>query len=177
MASPPDGCAPPKASPPRQSIILAKRGNCTFIHKAQVAAELDAVGLIIINNSTDCIYPEMEANETQALAHMFIASSPFDDEAKALMQAATRGAAAAGSPPQATYSSIHTVTLDPAALVLLALAVVTIIAGAAWAGSEYKRALAVREEEASLNASSEGHLHGANGQEGVMLLNAAIRCR
>lgn len=145
------------------------------MEKAQIAAERDAAGLIIINNSTECIYPELEANETQALAHMFIASSPLDDESQALMQAATSDAAVEGSPPRATYSSIHSVTLDPAAFVLLGLAVVTIVAGAVWAGSEYKRALAVQDEAASLNASSEGHLSGANGQEGVLFLITAIR--
>lgn len=160
LSSPRDGCSPPDMRPPPQSILLSERGNCTFLEKAQVAADLDAVGLIIINNSSDCLYPELKGNGMEDLSRLFIASAPLDETTQALIDAA------AEQQPRATYSSIRTAILDPAALGLLCLAVVTIIAAAAWAGSEFKRALALQEEQDSLNAPSAGQLGGNAGQEG-----------
>ena len=131
-----------------------------------MAAEADAAGLIIINNSSDCLYPDIEENSTDVLSHIFIASTPLDDAAQDLIDAAL-ASVDSETPLLASYSSIQTHILDPAALVLLCMAVVTIVVAAAWAGSDYKRALAKQELSDSLNTAADDQLAGSTGQEGV----------
>lgn len=171
LASPSDGCSAPDVSIPQQSILLAERGNCTFKEKALMAADAKAVGVIIVNNASDCLYPEID-DSPEELSSLFIASAPLDAYTQALIDAASAFSAGAGPVPIASYSSIRTVTLDPAAFLLLLLAVVTIIAAVGWAGSDYKKALADQDQTDSLNASNEGLSGMNNGQDGAVLYGA-----
>lgn len=131
-----------------------------------VAAKAGAAGLIIINNSSQCLYPELDDDSTDVLSHIFIASTPLDDAAQHIISAALESLDS-GLPVYALYSSIRTYILDPAALVLLCLAVATLLIAAAWTGSEYKRALATQEPSDSLGASSESQPASATGEAGM----------
>eukprot|EP00892_Ulva_mutabilis_P010390 jgi/Ulvmu1/7723/UM039_0029.1 len=164
VAAPSDGCAPLQGSVPKHSIILSQRGNCTFQEKSEVAAEADAAGLIIINNSSECLHPRMDTNATAQLSHIFIASAPLDDATQELLTAAAV-AQEAGTPIYASFLSVRTHVLDPAAFVLLCLAVATLVIAAAWTGSEYKRALAGHEPADSLGSARDAQLGAFAGEE------------
>jgi signal peptide peptidase-like 2B len=159
LASPPNACSALGSDTPSGSIVLAYRGNCTFFDKAKFAADSGAKGLIVINNSSDsseCLYMSEEDNRTKRelapLLGMFVASATGEQgwPLANLTPSADKAEWARGS-----YKLLQIPKLDPAAIVLLALAVITIIVAAAWTGMEFKQMLAQHEHAQRDSASQQ----------------------
>jgi PA domain len=167
-AVPSDACEPILNGDAQDSILLAHRGNCTFFEKAVHAASVGAAGLIIINNSSGCIYLEEPTDEerkklgTLGLSRMFVASTDPDD-ISALFNATNRfpgvdeqlvNRTQPHAVPTASFVLIKYPKLDPAALLLLAMAVATICVAAVWTGKEFSAQLAIEQPRASQHQSS-----------------------
>lgn len=147
LASDREACDPLETVP-SNSILMAYRGKCFFIDKAWRAAQAGAKGLIVINNSTigqECVYIGGSGNDSDpaALSSMFVAGATAD-EGSALLNLIQQE----GMPVEATasFALLQIPKMDPAALVLLALAVITIVIAAAWTGKEFKEMLAQQED-------------------------------
>ena len=84
-------------------------------------------------------------SDPAALSSMFVAGATAD-EGKAL-RALLNFTQQEGMPVDATasFALLQIPKMDPAALVLLALAVITIVIAAAWTGKEFKEMLAQQE--------------------------------
>lgn len=147
LASPLDACTPLGSN--AGAILLAYRGNCTFWEKALIAAESGAKGLVVINNSTfpptECLYLATDTNRTDSelapLAGMFVASATGEQGSSLVNLTMSESV-----DPLASFSLLKLPKLDPAALLLLSLAVLTIGIAAAWTGMEFKEMLAQQEQ-------------------------------
>lgn len=159
---PSDACQQLAVADISGSIALAQRGNCSFSVKSEHAAQAGAAGLVIINNSTDCLGSPAPANSSAAgtATSLWIASAD-NVTAAALLNAATdaHGARAAA------IRSVTPHTLDAASVVLWLVAVCTIAAAAIWSGETF-RAHLQRRQQAHAQAS-ESLDAGAGTAEGA----------
>lgn len=161
---PPDACKHLSAGTQVSgSIALAQRGNCSFADKAKHAAAAGIEGLIIVNNSTDCLGSPASTNDSAAetLSSLWVASA--DGATGALLFEA---AMQYGPDIEVAVRSVLPRRLDGASAVLWLMAVCTILAGSLWSGSTFRAHLAkqrsahVRHSE-SLDAGAGADDEGA----------------
>ena len=139
---------------PQGSVVLAARGNCTFLEKAANAARAGAAGIIVVNNSTMCL-GDMglpDANDTSAgmrrqAATLFIAGADN-------VTATVLWDAAAEQQSLVSFQGKRPRKVDPASLILLAMAVATIAVAAVWSGNTFKQHLQRQRERQQARRSS-----------------------
>lgn len=112
-----------------------------------MAAKAGAKGLVVINNSTnaqECLYLGAGNDTIPAeLSSLFVAAATGEQGWSLVNSTHSEE-----TPVEATasFTLLQIPKLDPAALVLLALAVISIVIAAAWTGMEFKEMLARQEQ-------------------------------
>lgn len=153
LADPLEACSSLDSSTPEDSIVIAVRGNCTFFEKAQRVAERGARGLIVMNNEEGCMYMSADTNATDAdldkLSNMFVASAT-QEQGWVLGNLTLSEDQSVDA--KASFKVLQAAKLDPAALVLLLLATVTLIVAAAWTGMDFKKLLIQYEQSQQMDA-------------------------
>ena len=139
----------------RGAIVLAQRGNCTFSEKAAIAARAHAAGLIIVNNSTECLDIAASNSTDAPTAHdlegLFVATA--DHATGAELYASLQGELVADV--VVAYAGLRPRKLDPSCIVLWALAAITIVVASVWSGRTFEaRVQRERDQRAASTAAA-----------------------
>lgn len=138
----PEACnleAPPAGWPPEPWVLLARRGNCTFVAKAALAQGAGASGLVVYNQIDAAVArPSYNASDPDDAAaadgvEVYVVGLPHRDGM--LIAEAVRGG-------QAVRLEMHRYvrdTLDASVFMLWAVAVGTVVAGAYWSSVKERR--------------------------------------
>lgn len=155
-AQPVDACAPGPPAP--GAVLVADRGACTFLDKAVNAAEAGALGLVVINNSSQCLWVGGDnASDPTAAARL--------ERVRSLWVAGADNATAAElleSDAVQRSRGFVARTLDPSAVLLLALALLTLIVAAVWSGRTFEAHLRREQQRRTGGAAA---LHDGDSED------------
>jgi hypothetical protein len=145
-------------------VLLADRGNCTFVEKARLAADAGAAGLIVINNGSDCLVMDSGATKEalSSLKGLFVASATNETGADLVRWVGA----------EVTYAGIKAHILDPASALLLVLALGVLTIAALWSGKSFEDHL--KREQQHRRGTEPGAQHLSTAEVDGMFLASAL---
>ncbi|XP_073281779.1 signal peptide peptidase-like 4 isoform X1 [Primulina huaijiensis] len=165
LADPPDCCRGPKNKITGE-VILAHRGNCSFVTKADNAEAAGASALLIINNRTELFKMVCKANETNV--NIRIPVVILTSNAGATLIQSMRD----NSNVSIQMYSPKRPVVDVAEVFLWLMAVGTILCASYWSAWTAKQA-AIEQEKLLKDGSDEYLSNEAHSSSGVMDINIA----
>ena len=160
-ASPIDACSPlERTSAMSGSVLLVKRGNCSFLDKAINVNASEATAMLLMDDVDGCINMGADENATSLISSLRIYSL-------SISQRSGQDLLSLLSEPSDNLISIvlkpiDTTRMDHSIFLLLLIAVGSVVIGALWSGHDY---LNERRETGSKKGEKEARDEGIQTQE------------